>query len=326
MALSAARLIPPLIAAVVTVASVLLWRVMEAAGGLGGLATMIVPFVVPALWGMALLASRSLQPLLGAVVAWLIVGLAAVPGEVVLSFLAYTASGIGGGWSLRNGLRADRCLLLTLLPLALILAWLLPQIPADQMFDEMQGEFAAVLEQGLAAQPDAATRQAALATYQSSLDSFMALMRLIWPGLLLLGLTFQAAVVLLLVRLSARYLRPAVELRGLPPFHRWEVPFYLVWVLAAGLALVAARAGVFYQIGINLILIAASLLSIQGLAVQINLVGRVALPWLRVLFWAIAGVFFAPLVLAAAVLLGLFDQWLDLRKLHNVPVDDGVQQ
>ena len=55
-------------------------------------------------------------------------------------------------------------------------------------------------------------------------------------------------------------------------------------------------------------------------------VGRVALPWLRVLFWAIAGVFFAPLVLAAAVLLGLFDQWLDLRKLHNVPVDDGVQQ
>jgi hypothetical protein len=34
------------------------------------------------------------------------------------------------------------------------------------------------------------------------------------------------------------------------------------------------------------------------------------------------GVFFAPLVLVSGVLLGLVDQWADLRRLDAVPGDD----
>jgi hypothetical protein len=100
-----------------------------------------------------------------------------------------------------------------------------------------------------------------------------------------------------------------------PAFHEWRLPFYVVWILCAGVGLVVLRLGDLSQLGINLTLIAALLLSVQGLAVQINLGARFFAPWVRIVFWALAAVLFAPFVLAGSAVIGLADQWLDWRRL-----------
>ena len=42
----------------------------------------------------------------------------------------------------------------------------------------------------------------------------------------------------------------------------------------------------------------------------------------RVIYWTVMGVFFVPLVLASGVVLGLVDQWWDIRRLGTAVDDD----
>jgi hypothetical protein len=63
------------------------------------------------------------------------------------------------------------------------------------------------------------------------------------------------------------------------------------------------------------IIVALSFLSVQGLSVQIHVMGRMMPPWVRILFWGLAAVFLAPLIVLSSALLGVVDQWLDMRRL-----------
>jgi hypothetical protein len=66
-------------------------------------------------------------------------------------------------------------------------------------------------------------------------------------------------------------------------------------------------------------------LGVQGLAVQVFLIGRLAPPWARVLFWVGAAALMLPLllILAGGVLLGLADKWLDFRRRIAAAADGG---
>jgi hypothetical protein len=107
-----------------------------------------------------------------------------------------------------------------------------------------------------------------------------------------------------------------------PPFARWRLPFYLVWLLVAGLGLMLTRTAYLATAGLNLALLVACILSVQGIAVQWQVTSRLLSNLGRLLYWLVMGVFFAPLVLVSGVLLGLVDQWADLRRLEAAPGDD----
>ncbi len=66
---------------------------------------------------------------------------------------------------------------------------------------------------------------------------------------------------------------------------------------------------------------AGLLLAVQGLAVQTWLVRRVLPPVVRVMFWVVGALFLAPALMGGGVLIGLADQWMDLRRDRAVAPD-----
>ena len=134
---------------------------------------------------------------------------------------------------------------------------------------------------------------------------------------------FDLAQVLLLVAVAGRRARGAGgDGSGVPPLGRWRVPFGIVWFLALGLGLVGTRQDALVTAGMNVALVAAAVLSVQGLAVLVALLER-SLPVVQVR-WAILGlaaVTALPVLAATAAVLGTADLWLDFRRARPAAGD-----
>jgi hypothetical protein len=74
--------------------------------------------------------------------------------------------------------------------------------------------------------------------------------------------------------------------------------------------------------GLNLALLAATILSVQGIAVQFHVTSRILSKMGRLFYWLAMGFFFAPLILVSGAVLGLVDQWVDLRRPRLGSGDD----
>jgi hypothetical protein len=136
-------------------------------------------------------------------------------------------------------------------------------------------------------------------------------MRLAGPAVILVGLL---AVTL------ANYLGARLCLRGrrFRTFAEEAVPDHLVWAVIAGGVMVASRHEATARVGLNLLLVLASLYAIQGLAVLRHLFQRTRVP--RPLQGVGFGLFIVqPLLLVGAACLGLTDLWLDFRKIRRAP-------
>lgn len=100
---------------------------------------------------------------------------------------------------------------------------------------------------------------------------------------------------------------------GVRPLREFRFTDQLVWVVIAGLVLLAVPGGEqATRIGYNALLVMGSLYALRGVGVFMFLVGS-APSWFAVVFGALAAIFLYPLVLTAAVLVGLGDTWLDVR-------------
>jgi hypothetical protein len=102
------------------------------------------------------------------------------------------------------------------------------------------------------------------------------------------------------------------EREPLAPLREFRFPNDLVWLLIVGLGLLLLPAGaVAERIGSNLLTFMAALYALRGLAVLL-VVGGAPGP-LGLLVGLLAVLFLYPLVMAATVLVGLTDTWLDIR-------------
>ncbi|MFO7654769.1 MAG: DUF2232 domain-containing protein [Candidatus Krumholzibacteriia bacterium] len=273
------------------------------------------PFVVGAVWGLALRRAGTLgqvataAALTGAAV-YLIAG-----GDIALPVVGHAAAGLLAALGLLRAWPANRIVGAVALALApAVVAVALEQPVADVLALESDRARSAAAER-LPSQMTAAEREAALREYDERMADVVAMAGRIWPGVLALGLLAVAAGIVAVTAAALRWLGGWGG--GLPwsRFARWRLPFYLVWVLAAGLVMILTRQGVVFVAGVNAILVTAALLAVQGIAVQVHVIGRMVGPRGQVVFWIAAGLFFAPLVVASGALLGLLDQWLDIRRL-----------
>lgn len=309
----------PFVAAGLTLLAALL-AAQASAWSPGSLLTGLLPLVVPSVWGVSLVVAGSPGRHLFAAAAGLLAVSVFLGEELAVMFASYVAGGLGVGWAVARRWRHDAALGLGVLPLAIVVWWAVAQLPLAQLFATAEQDLAAALQETLPVAENGAAQEALRVEYERGLAATLGVIQKLWSGLLVLGLLSQVGIVMLLVRWLARWLAAGRTLRPLPHFHQWRFPFYLVWLLAGGVSLIVLRSGDFPTVGINLVVVAGTLLSIQGLAVQMNLAARVWPPWARVVFWAVAGIFFAPLVLASSLFLGLIDQWLDLRRRFVLPV------
>jgi hypothetical protein len=277
---------------------------------------------IPVLWGVSFLWSRSLALHLLAAMVWLVLALAAVGSSAaVLSPGSYLLSGVAMGWALARHWRTDAVLGLAVLLPAVLALGTFAQVPMEEMLRQSGRDLMDVARQRWAETDDQAVRQAMLAQSERGLAATIELWVRFWPSFFFLAVLAHTGAALLLVRWVARTGRFSAALPDLPPFHQWRAPFYVVWLLAAGLALVLLRMATLTQIGVNVILVAAVVLSVQGLAVQSCWLGRFLPAWLRIAFWTVSAVLVLPLVLLllSSAVLGLIDQWWDLRRIPEAP-------
>lgn len=102
-------------------------------------------------------------------------------------------------------------------------------------------------------------------------------------------------------------------LRALRPLREFRFNDQLIWVMIAGLVLLVLPLGPgANRVALNLLVFMAALYALRGVAVFVFLAGR-APSLLSVVFGALAAIFLYPIVLTAALLVGLGDTWLDVR-------------
>ncbi len=289
------------------------------AGGLGqtgaGFALSgLLPVAVTAVWVWAALTAPGAARLLGA--AALALGAAVVLGSpaAALALAAWTAGGLAAGRALRRGRRLDAVLALAVLPAAWM-TLVAGGAAAEQVLEESGRRTAAMFERHLPAGGSPDGQEAALAEARAGAEAALKVMRRLWPALVALSLLGQGIVAVSVGRwLACRGGGGGAAPAWTVP-REWRLPFYVVWVLVAGLALVAVRAEPAARAGVNLIVVAAALCAVQGLAVMAGLLHRAAPPWLQAVLGLVALLLMAPLLVPAAALLGLMDQWLDFRRL-----------
>ena len=281
-----------------------------------------VPVGIAVIWGSAILASRPYLVAIAGAMVWFGLSYFLLPREVVWQLAGNVAAGLAAGLALGLRWRLDAALAAVAVALLPMILWAVIQVPIQEQLQMISQEMLGVLEDNL---PEGASREQrilALEEETRNLDRMSVLAARIYPFVIGMGLLGQGGIVLVLVLFSVRRLNIAVEGWVLPPFSRWRLPFYLVWLLVAGVGLMLTRAPYLATAGLNLALLVACVLSVQGIAVQFHVTNRILSKMGRLLYWVVMGTFFAPLILISGAVLGLVDQWADLRRLQAGPGDE----
>jgi len=150
---------------------------------------------------------------------------------------------------------------------------------------------------------------------QGSLDNIQYILVSIIPGL---TITSTLLVIWINILLSK------VVLKGKFPFHpdyeklnQWQAPDYLVWALIGCGLLMLFPAGVTRMIGLNIILILMTIYFFQGMAIVSFYFEKKQIPRLfRILLYTLIAL--QQLALIAVIGIGLFDMWVNFRKLKKI--------
>lgn len=283
-----------------------------------------IPLGIALIWGSAFLASRPFRAAVVAAGLWLAVSHFLLPHEVVWQLAANVAAGLLAGLALGLRWRLDAALVVIALALLPVIIWAVVEVPVAEQLQAVSDEMLSVLEENLPAGANEVQRAEVLQEERRNLEKMTGLAGRIYPYVVGMGLLGQGGIILALVWFVVRRLGLDVAGYGLPPFSQWRLPFYLVWLLAIGVGLMVTRAPVLATAGLNLALLSASVISVQGVAVQWHLTNRLLSNMGKLFYWLVMGFFFAPLILVSGVVLGLADQWVDLRRLGTSPdQDDG---
>lgn len=143
-------------------------------------------------------------------------------------------------------------------------------------------------------------------------DAVLGVVMRIVPALAVLGTG-------LVVSLNIMLSRPLFRFGGLPlpelgSLDRWKAPEMLVWgLISSGFALFFFS-GAIKWIGLNVLMIIMAVYLIQGFSILLFFLNKYRVPpWIRIgIYFVIAFQQLFFVVLSAA---GLFDQWIDFRKI-----------
>jgi len=315
--------LPSLLAAAVTLVLTAVYA--AAAGGsepLGALRFVLLLFLIPlpiglsVIWGSAVLTSRPFRAVVIGAGVWFALSWFLLPRDVVWQLAGNVAAGLAAGLALGLRWRLDTALTVVVAALLPVIVWTVIQVPVREQLDVASQEMLNLIEESLPEGASKDQRTEAMEEGKRNLEKVSSQVERIYPFVLGLGLYGQAGIILVLVLFPVRRLGFAVQGWVFPPFSRWRLPFYLVWLLVLGVGLMLTRAPYAATAGLNLTLFVGSILSVQGIAVQFHVTNLMLSRMGRLVYWVVMGAAAAPLILASGVVLGLVDQWVDLRRLQ----------
>jgi len=146
------------------------------------------------------------------------------------------------------------------------------------------------------------------------------LIRAIFPALLVINQLFTNVLNYVLARYYCARGRPPVWLDG-EALTCWRASEYVVWVFLAGGAALLLPFASLSTIGLNVFLLTLAVYLLQGVAIVVFWGRRVPFPpgtrWLLVLM---AFIVTGPLGVVLCIAAGLFDLWVDFRRLRRHPL------
>ena len=189
-------------------------------------------------------------------------------------------------------------------------------ISATTVGDAVRGFVRQNLELTLIIYKEAGVAQQTIDTIAGAQETIELILIRLLPAFITTSLLFVSWISVL----SAQYLF-RVKALPFPDFgrlNRWKAPEPLVWaVIICGLAGFLPQTVVRW-VGINGLLILATIYFFQGIAIASFYFDKKKLPrLLRVVLYGM--VLLQPLVFIILILLGFFDMWIDFRRINQMP-------
>ena len=144
------------------------------------------------------------------------------------------------------------------------------------------------------------------------------LVKKIYPSLVIIGTGFVVWLNVVISRPLFR--RGDIKYPDFGSMDRWESPEFMVWgVIAAGFALFLSRTGI-KLFAINSLIVMSVIYIFHGLSIVLFFLNRYHVPrWVR--FGVYLLIIFQQIILVGLAMAGLFDQWIDFRKIHKKRVN-----
>lgn len=154
------------------------------------------------------------------------------------------------------------------------------------------------------------------------IDQMAPVLASIFPAFILVSSLVGAVVNFLAVRYlwlrfySKRYFEGA-------DVSRFLLPDELVWVLIGSVGALVVGEGMLQTVGLNLAFVLLVLYFFQGLAIAIHILREKAFPkWVWVIVFGL--ILLQPIFMGLVIGFGLFDIWVDFRKIRVTPPPDSM--
>ncbi|MCP4292476.1 MAG: DUF2232 domain-containing protein [bacterium] len=292
----------------------------ELLGPLMGLMVLVslgIPFVVPVLWAWALLQSRPVTYVMAAGILWLVVGWIVLPASANWLLTTQVVTGMVVAWGLMSRWKPELIILIMVLISLPGVFRDLHTMPLEERFAEVKDEVLSSRRELLMEGTKEGDEPPSLEMDEKVFDDMLVVMDQMTPGSVFISQGIMSGLVFWLVWVMTRIVGLSHSFRPMNRFGHWRLPFGIIWVLAGSVGLMIVQPPIWPEAGVNVVLVVAGLLALQGAAVQWEM-GKSAFPLLpRLVFMLVACLLFMPLVL-----LGLADQWADFRKLEIAESSD----
>jgi uncharacterized protein YybS (DUF2232 family) len=255
-------------------------------------------------------------------------GLAALMGSLVISLMVapllgiifFAEFGLLGlvlyHYVVRRGLSWDRGILfssIAVLGVLILLVFVYGMAASLDIVDWMRGEILETTQALLPPHPAKSTTGQNPWVTPEKLTEFI--LRVL-PALMILTVWLEGIVnVALLKRITNHAAFDSHRFTLQPEFSAWLCPDRLVWAGILGGFLILTKNSVLVIIGINMVILLAAIYFLQGIAIISFFFKKRSVPLgLRVMGYTLIGIIQVLPILVAA--LGLFDIWIDFRKLR----------
>jgi uncharacterized protein YybS (DUF2232 family) len=161
---------------------------------------------------------------------------------------------------------------------------------------------------------DAGSSQLNVPELNAYAKTFMATISQIYPALMIIGTGFALWLNIVISRPLFRMGK--LEYPEFIPMDRWQAPDHLVWgLIVAGFALFLSSESIQF-LAVNALIVILAIYLFHGLSIIVFFLNKYHVPsWIRL------GIYFLIIVqqffLAMLTFAGLFDQWIDFRKIHR---------
>lgn len=238
--------------------------------------------------------------------------------QSLLFFAEYGVMAVIMGESIRHQLSLDKCIFFSSLGSAVLSILLLFVLFTDRetsLTDYFQQQIQKHFQQSLETLESVGENQAELDTLRQFVDKSSRTFAAAYPAFILVGSLITAAVNFFLVRgVWTRLYGQTLFVPG--TFTQWVLADYWVWLLIPSAASLFLGGGFLGTLGMNIFIVMVVIYFFQGLAITLHIVETRKIPiFFRVLILFL--ILIQPVLMGIVVGLGVFDIWIDFRKVRT---------